>query len=46
MRLLPEVPTRAALNRRHGERFKWLALLVVGLGKFMQARGAKQEAAA
>ena len=32
MRLLPEVPTRAALNRRHGERFKWLALLVVGLG--------------
>ena len=32
MRLLPEVPTRAALNRRHGDRFKWLALLVVGLG--------------
>lgn len=31
-RLLPQAQPRELLLERHGERFKWLALLVVGLG--------------
>ena len=32
MRILPEVPSRDALQQRYGERYKWLVLLVVGIG--------------
>lgn len=32
MRLLPQVASFEALSARHGPRYRWLALLVVGLG--------------